>query len=308
MNDRHMRFVGVSTGSSSIMNVFPRWSEALGLDATLIGLDLPLDATREQYREAVTMMRDDSGCQGALVTTHKIALHDAAHDLFDELDDFAAQVGEVSSIAFSSGNDGEPRRIRGSAKDPLTAGLTLEEELPPDFFSQGGEVLCLGAGGAGTAIGWYLAGREDPPVRMTFVDVNQTRLSHLRQVVTMHAPEADVVTAPVSDTDALLSALPPHSLVVNATGMGKDRPGSPLSSSATFPQEAVVWELNYRGSLEFLQQAKAQQETRRLQVIDGWRYFIHGWTQVIAEVFGVTMSPDTVSALAQLAEDVRGPS
>ena len=53
-------------------------------------------------------------------------------------------------------------------------------------------------------------------------------------------------------------ALPPRSLVVNATGMGKDRPGSPLRAGAAFPERSAVWELNYRGELEFLRQARAQ--------------------------------------------------
>lgn len=304
----HLRFVGVSTGSSSIQRVFPRWAEALGLEATLRGVDLPLDARPGDYRDALTAMRDDPDCLGALVTSHKIALHDAARDLFDELDDFATRVGEVSSVALRPPQvPGRPRRVLGAAKDPLTAGLSLEEVLAPDHFARGGHLLCLGAGGAGTAIGWYLAGRADRPQRLAFLDVDHHRLAHLREVVTGHAPQATVEALPVDQVDvpALLAALPPHSLVVNATGMGKDRPGSPLPQDAVFPAQAVVWELNYRGSLDFLHQARAQQQDRALQVVDGWRYFIHGWTQAIAEVFGVPMGPDVVRKLAALAEETR---
>ncbi|MEO8243790.1 MAG: shikimate dehydrogenase, partial [bacterium] len=68
---------------------------------------------------------------------------------------------------------------------------------------------------------------------------------------------------------------------------GKDAPGSPLSWDGRFPDQGIVWELNYRGDLVFLDQANAQKDARHLQVEDGWTYFIHGWTQVIAEVFGV---------------------
>ena len=56
-----------------------------------------------------------------------------------------------------------------------------------------------------------------------------------------------------------------------------------------FPQNATVWELNYRGELVFLDQARAQQAERGLTINDGWTYFIHGWTQVIAEVFDITI-------------------
>jgi hypothetical protein len=37
--------------------------------------------------------------------------------------------------------------------------------------------------------------------------------------------------------------------------------------------------------LVFLRQARAQIDARHLQVEDGWTYFIHAWTRVIAEVF-----------------------
>ena len=51
------------------------------------------------------------------------------------------------------------------------------------------------------------------------------------------------------------------------------------------PERGIVWDLNYRGDLVFLDQARRQQAARHLQIEDGWTYFLHGWTQVIAEVF-----------------------
>jgi shikimate 5-dehydrogenase len=105
--------------------------------------------------------------------------------------------------------------------------------------------------------------------------------------------------------DALVAALPPGSLVVNATGMGKDRPGSPVSDAVVFPEHGVAWEFNYRGSLDFLQQALRQCDDRRLSVEDGWRYFVHGWTQVIADVFAIAMPAERVELLARLADRVR---
>jgi shikimate dehydrogenase len=298
---RRMRFVGVSTASSSIMKAFPLWSDLLGLDAELVGLDIGLGAPAEAYRRAVAEIRDDPDCAGALVTTHKIAVFDAARDMFDELDEFAASVGEISSIAVRGG------RTLGAAKDPLTAGLALEEVLAPGHFAGGAQALVLGAGGAGTAIGWYLGQRPDPPARMTFVDTEEARLAHLREVVHAHAPHVELrtLTASGADVAAELAALPAGSLVVNATGLGKDRPGSPLPDSARFPEGSVVWELNYRGSLEFLAQARHQEEDRGLTVVDGWRYFIHGWSQVIAEVFDLPMEPARVADLAKAAESVR---
>ena len=76
-----------------------------------------------------------------------------------------------------------------------------------------------------------------------------------------------------------------YSLIVNATGLGKDRPGSSLTDACNFPKNSLVWELNYRGDLRFMHQALEQKDEKNLYVEDGWIYFIHGWTLVIAEVF-----------------------
>ncbi len=108
-----------------------------------------------------------------------------------------------------------------------------------------------------------------------------------------------------ADTDRLLEQLPPRSVVVNATGMGKDRPGSPVSDGARFPEQALAWDFNYRGSLEFLQQARHQAEERRLQVEDGWRYFLHGWSDHIAEVFELEIDRARFEGLAAAAEALR---
>lgn len=295
-----MRFVGVSTAGSSIMTVFPRWSDLLGLDGELVGLDIPLGAPPARYRAAVEEIRSDPLCVGALVTTHKISLHDAARDMFDELDGFAAMCGEISSISVRGD------RLLGAAKDPVTAGLSLEEVLGAAHFAGGGEALCLGAGGAGIAIGWYLARRPDTPARMTFVDVDEARLDHLREVVSKQASGVDLRTVLADPTDVtrLLGQLPPGSLVVNATGLGKDRPGSPVPADASFPSHGIVWELNYRGTLQFLHQAREQQASKQLTVMDGRRYFIHGWSQVIADVFDVPMGEDVVARLAAAAADI----
>ena len=58
--------------------------------------------------------------------------------------------------------------------------------------------------------------------------------------------------------------------MINATGMGKDLPGSPITEAGRFPMNGVAWELNYRGELQFLDQALAQREARNLTVEDGW--------------------------------------
>ena len=115
------------------------------------------------------------------------------------------------------------------------------------------------------------------------------------------------LAAQPTDNDALLSKLKPGSLVVNATGLGKDVEGSPITAAARFPEGGYGWEFNYRGRLLFLDQARAQEEARGLHVEDGWLYFIHGWTRVIAEVFDVDIpirGPE-FDRISQIAADAR---
>lgn len=301
----YMGFVGVSTSGSSIMKVFPRWAGILGLPTDrLRGFDLPIDTQPEAYRALVAGIRDDPDLLGALVTTHKVNLYTAAADLFDEIDEFGTLCGEISSISKRDG------KLIGHAKDPVTAGLAVEDFLPAEYFQDTGRsVLCLGAGGAGTALVWYLAHRADRPARIICTDTDAGRLSALTDVMERsHAPEGLVQCVQVAsgeDTATILKALPPQSLVVNASGLGKDRPGSPLPDGAAFPADSYVWEFNYRGSLEFLAQAREQQHDRHLTVEDGWRYFIHGWSQVVAEVFDVPLTGSLVEQLADAAAAVR---
>ena len=301
----YMGFVGVSTGSSSIMKVFPKWAEVLGLPTeNLIGHDLPMDATPEQYVAMVEQIRDDPHHRGALVTTHKMNVYTAASDLFDELDPFAVSCSEISSI--SKRGD----RLIGRAKDPLTVDLALDDFLPTDHFARtGAEVVILGAGGSGTALSWALAERADAPAKITVTARDDDKLDHLREVHRQHGTPDGLITYvrtdTVQDAAAIVAGAPAGSLIVNATGLGKDRPGSPLPDDVAFPEDAWVWEFNYRGSLEFLHQARAQEGARGLHVVDGWRYFIHGWSQVVADVFEIDLTPEIVERLAQAAESVR---
>lgn len=301
----HMGFVGVSTSGSSIMTIFPRWAEILELPTrTLIGHDLPMDASPADYRALVEQIRDDPAHFGALVTTHKMGLFEAASDLFDGLDAFSTLCGEVSSISKRDG------ALLGSAKDPITAGLAASEFLPPAHFATtGAHVLILGAGGAGTALSWYLSERDDRPASIVVTDTSTTRLEHLRDVHERHGTPPDLIRFVLASdpqvTRDLLAALPDSSLVVNASGLGKDRPGSPVPEGAPFPRGAFVWEFNYRGSLEFLAQAREQEAASDLVVVDGWRYFIHGWSQVIADVFDVDLTEKLVERLADAAADAR---
>ena len=287
-------FIGVTTGQSSALQLFPTWAKVLGLDrAQIFGVGLPLQAEAQQYRQAVAQIKYDPLSLGALVTTHKLNLIKAARDLFNELDPLAQLCGEVSCIS-KSGD-----RVIGQAKDPITAGRSLQDILKPGYWkTDHRQLLCLGAGGAATAIVVHFMTRADPaerPDRIIVVDIQPSQLNHLHTVIRQLPPTIEVKTILNDDpqvNDRLMTALPAGSLIINATGLGKDRPGSPITTDGVFPERGIAWELNYRGELDFLKQARAQAPLRRLSVHDGWRYFYYGWSAVISEVFHIQFAPE----------------
>jgi oxalate decarboxylase/phosphoglucose isomerase-like protein (cupin superfamily)/shikimate 5-dehydrogenase len=304
-----MYFLGVTTGKSSIMKVFPLWMKEIGREEVAIeGVDLQLHDDRRNYRRAVAQIKYDPLSLGALVTTHKVNLLVASRDMFDYLDPYAVTCAEVSSISKNGA------LLAGHAKDPVSSGLSLDSLLGKGYFGRtGGQVLCFGAGGSTAAIALHLAQKEDRadrPRRIIVVNRSAGRLDCLRQMVAgLHtAIEFEYHCNVLPEfNDELMGQLPPASLVINATGMGKDLPGSPITDRGLFPVGGVAWDLNYRGELQFLHQALAQRETRQVRVEDGWLYFLHGWTQVIAEVLKVRIDEPLFQRLAVVAGAVSRP-
>ena len=282
-------FIGVTTAQSSIMRVFPAWARHLGLgDVEMKGIDFKPHSPAEDYREVVRFLRDDPLSLGALVTTHKIDLYAACRDLFDVIGEHARIMGETSCLSKDGG------QFVCHAKDPVTSGLALDGFLPDDHFARtGAEVFSMGAGGSTIALTWHLMQKSRGANRPSKIIVSNRSAERLEEIERIHREldlgvPCEYVTAPrAEDNDAVLARLSPGAVVINATGLGKDAPGSPLSDAAVFPERAIAWDLNYRGDLVFLDQARAQQKARQLQVEDGWTYFIYGWTRVIAEVFHV---------------------
>jgi shikimate dehydrogenase len=295
-------FIGVNTAGSLSLELFPLWLATLGLPPTDIqGIDIPVRGPREAYRGVLRHIRGEPNALGGLVTTHKMDIVAAAEDLFDALDPYARVFREVSCIAKRGG------KIHGLAKDPFSSGLALEHFLPSGYWVKHpqAQVLIMGAGGAGVALSAYLMHADhgtDTPSRMTLSDPDPRKLEDCRQVHLRLARPTEVRYEELDSgrtNDGLLANLPPGSLVVNATGLGKDRPGSPLSDDALFPMNGYVWELNYRGSLEFLAQARGQQKERRLTLEDGLTYFVFGWALGIGEVFTRELASEDLSAFCR---------
>ncbi|MCD6386571.1 shikimate dehydrogenase [Candidatus Sumerlaeota bacterium] len=303
-------FIGVTTSKSSIMKVFPEWARFLGLsNARIRGIDFRQHDEPSKYRKAVEFIKHDELSLGALVTTHKIDLLKASRDLFDELDTYARLMGEISCISKREG------KLIGHAKDPITSGLALESFLPENYWTEtGAEVFVMGAGGSSIAITCYLMKKEHGANRPSKIIVSNRSEPRLKEIQRIHKMlNADIPceyyhTPKPELNDKIMQKLKPYSLIINATGLGKDAPGSPITDAGVFPENGKVWDFNYRGDLVFLDQARAQQKQKNLHIEDGWIYFIYGWLHVIAEVFHIdipTYGP-VFDKLTKIAEESCG--
>lgn len=302
-------FIGVSTSGSLSMKLFPKWLEAVDLPKTAIrGHDIEVRGPAKKYREIVRHIKEEQKALGAIVTTHKIDIVKAAGHLFDFMDSYARIFGEISCI---SKHDGA---LRGCAKDPITSGCALDAFLPQMYWVRHpqAQVFIIGAGGSGIALSAYLMRKEhgkNIPAKIIIANRSARGIEDCRDVhgKTGVSSEVEYVqVGPNRTNDHILAGLPPGSLVVNATGMGKDVPGSPISDKALFPVNGYVWEFNYRGSLEFLHQAERQREARKLVVEDGLNYFIYGWALVIGEVFNRELGREDLARLCRVTYSFLG--
>jgi shikimate dehydrogenase len=296
-------FIGVTTGKSAIMRIFPEWAKYLKLSGvSMAGIDLPIHAGTELYRATVQRLKEDPADLGALVTTHKLDLFEACADMFDHLDEYARLCGEISCISKRDGS------LEGHAKDPISAGKSLEHIIESGHWTRTrANALCLGAGGAAIAITLCLMTSIDPsdrPSRIVVVNRSESRLKQMARIheqLDSQVPVDYILNEDPIVNDQIVAAQPPESLVINATGRGKDTPGSPISDQAVFPERGLVWELNYRGELDFLHQAERQSSERQLLIHDGWLYFIYGWSAVLEQVFHIELTPQQLAAMSRIA-------
>jgi shikimate dehydrogenase len=304
-------FVGADTSGSAVHRLFPLWMAALGVDAELVGVDLPVSSNRERYRRLVERLAADDEVVGAVITSHKLSLFDSCADLFDDFDHYAAVAREANCL-WKHGT-----RLGAGARDPHALAAVFAEMVPPTYWrDHAADLLCLGSGGAATAIALTLVVElplRQPDfrarARIVFADVRTERLAALQVTIGRIGATGAVVdylfSRDQSTSDDALSRLSPHSLVINATGVGKDVRGSPISDAAAFPLDGLVWDLNYRGELQFLEQARGQQRERRLQLHDGWRYFLHGWFQALSAIFRWSDDAERFAAFVAAGERAR---
>ena len=283
-------FVGVTTGSSLIHQAIPLWQPLLTQRFGLRGVDIELNAVDDTYRTLLQDLRRDPSVLGAVVTAHKVAMFRAAGPEFSHLDPVALACHEVNAIRRSG------ESLWGWARDPVSVGRVVDRIWPHSE----GEVLCLGSGGTAVALAHHLLSTR-PLVRLVCCDPHPVAVE---QVVRL-APDSVVGHVGEGPWDDLLERARPGSLVVNATGLGKDRPGSPISNEASFPHGSVVWELNYRGDLPFLHQGRIHEQEASLTVHDGWPLFCHGWAAALSVILDTPDDEELGDRFAQAAQSIR---
>jgi shikimate dehydrogenase len=283
-------FVGISTAGSGIHNVYPSWAPLFAPGSVLRGLDFPEHASPRQYRDVVTAMAANPDIGSAVITSHKLRLYQACHDMIDIGDPLARLTREINCLDVTG-------HLRGFARDPLSLQALLGAACdgPPII---GRPMVCIGAGGSATALllavgldldATLADGRPAPSSagarpHLTIVGRTAESLDALDRVRRQSQIPASAVTfrhAPDARTTGdIVAAAPPGSVIINATGLGKTAPGSPLPGQARFPPSAIAWDFNYRGPLTFLRQARQAGITQ----MDGWPYFVAGWTAALSAV------------------------
>ena len=190
--------------------------QSRGDDAVMV----PMHVRAEALAQVVRGLRAIGSFDGFIATVpHKTAMP----ALCDELTPVAAQVGAVNVVRRTP--DG---RLIGGLLD----GAGFVAGLQAHGIEPGGlRAYLAGAGGAGSAIAWALAGAGVK--RLTIANRNADRARHLIERLASVHPTLELV---LGDTDPA-----GHDLVVNGTSLGM-RPEDPLplDASRLRPEQIVA--------------------------------------------------------------------
>jgi len=306
-----MLFVGVTTAQSIINYIFPVWMKILGSNVVLKGIDIPARRRGESvnkyadiYRDCIQKIKLSPDVLGAIVTTHKVGIYNTTVDLFDELVDSSVKVGAIGCVYKSA------TKLVGEATDVLAVKKAFEnicllhQGVPMTSF----DVCILGCGGGGIALAYVLLANNDQFTgNVIMTDISDERIENTKNLLKKYDSNHKLrlhVIENTSETDKIINSLNTGSFVVNATGMGKDTPGSPVSAHVIFPNNGCIWEYNYRGELDFYKLATTQKITQNLSIFDGFDYFLHEWITAISRILGICIDDELFERLSKAATGI----
>lgn len=299
-NDKFFYFLGVSTQNSAIISLFPAWCEVLGVCCSLRGVDLAIDSSPSSYTSLLEEMKKKS-CVGGLITTHKSNVFRYGETCFKQVSPVSEALHEVSVI-YKRKNHSE---LFGDALDtvsiePIINKLTETNSL----WSKGDKnVVVFGGGGAGLALVYALCNKAiSQPINITIIENNQKRIVFLKKMLNnsiLFPLNVEVLHSEQGEFS--ISHVGKKPLIVNATGMGKDLPGSPIKNFQNIPPESTIWDFNYRGELSFLKYASKYNIEKKLLIEDGWDYFLSGWVHVMCMVFNIEISDNIKMEFREIA-------
>ena len=299
-------FAGISTSGSVVRRVFPQWMNLLGQTLELQTIDIPADSPASPYRALVSNLAADPSVRGVVVTAHKRAVYDHAVDLLAGTDSRARSLREISVLYR------QDDQLHGTVIEPASIVTTLAQMGGgTPVTARDADTVIYGAGGTAISL---IACLTDPawppsarPRRLHLIDTSASRLQRAHDLAACGPARLPVRVYHSTGQASLrdLGPLPDRSLIINATGLGKDRPGSPIRLPPSWPRRACVWDLNYRGHLLMLDDARAAAAERQLTTHDGWLLFVNGWAESLSAIIGRPISDDERAAMHYLAARVR---
>ena len=211
--------VGIGVGPSLTPALHMAEGRANGLDYVYRTIDLgQLGLAPDRIGEVLTWARALGF--DALNVTHPCKKLVIAH--LDAVDDAAAALGAVNTVVF------EPTRTVGYNTDAPGFATGFAEGLPGAQLTN---VVMLGAGGAGAAVGHALL--EVGTDHLTVVDIDVDRATALAGELSARHPDARV---DASSFDKLAVLLPHSDGVVHCTPTGMaDHPGMPFDEHLLHP-------------------------------------------------------------------------
>jgi shikimate dehydrogenase len=260
--------VGVGVGPSLTPALHMTEAKAHGLDYLYRTVDLnEMDVAPDRIGEVLTWARTLGF--DALNVTHPCKQLVIPH--LDDVDAAAATIGAVNTVIF----DGT--RTVGYNTDAPGFATGFAEGLPD---AATGDVVLLGAGGAGTAVGHALL--DLGTGHLTVVDVDVDRATALAGELSARHPEARV---DASAFDKLAVLLPHADGVVHCTPTGMaDHPGLPFDEALLHPGLWVA-DIVYRPLDTALLTAARRAGCRTL---DGGHMAVHQATTAFELITGVT--------------------